>query len=448
MTPAASSCSTPTPSERRMSAVMATSPTSGTWRMTLGPSPSTAATMCLVTAFFEPRMKTSPRRGPEGATDQALGGIMARVRRHPAPAPRRADGPDGGSRAGHPAGSGIGHGRRALDDARVRRRRPAPVPSRHGRSPRRRVARGIGDPIDLDGPKNPRQRHPVVPARPGLVVKQRGTPISGTVVGRGQRRAPGARPPRLRAPDDPAHRAASRSTARSSPWSSPAARPRAPPPARPPGPPRARWPSPAPRPRWPGPAGSWWRASTTPSWWRRCGATTCGSRAWWWSASTAPTTSTRWSASFGPEARPAPRHPARPPGRRARRRPAWPPAVDHPDVLVTGHPYVDIWQAVKPSVLGIAAWPEVPRGEDWKTGVLARLRRRRRTRPLLEAPAGQGHHLDRPRTAAHRRRRAAHRLRDRAGRPLGPAPAGPIPGRARHAAGSPVLSPPVRTLGT
>ncbi|MDH2391267.1 DUF3097 domain-containing protein [Streptomyces sp. HNM0663] len=39
------------------------------------------------------------------------------------------------------------------------------------------------------------------------------------------------------------------------------------------------------------------------------------------------------------------------------------------DVLVVGHPYVDVWQAVKPSSLGIPAWPAVPRGEDWKTGV-------------------------------------------------------------------------------
>jgi hypothetical protein len=42
-------------------------------------------------------------------------------------------------------------------------------------------------------------------------------------------------------------------------------------------------------------------------------------------------------------------------------------------VLVTGHPYVDIWQAVKPAALGIAAWPDVPRGTDWKTGVCAAL---------------------------------------------------------------------------
>ncbi|WP_431709331.1 DUF3097 family protein [Glutamicibacter uratoxydans] len=40
------------------------------------------------------------------------------------------------------------------------------------------------------------------------------------------------------------------------------------------------------------------------------------------------------------------------------------------NVLILGHPYVDIWQAVKPEVLGIAAWPVIPRGTDWKTGVL------------------------------------------------------------------------------
>jgi hypothetical protein len=48
-------------------------------------------------------------------------------------------------------------------------------------------------------------------------------------------------------------------------------------------------------------------------------------------------------------------------------------AVTDPDVLVTGHPYVDIWQAVKPSALGIPAWPVVPRGRSWKDGVCAAL---------------------------------------------------------------------------
>src|SRR5205807_1626940 len=48
-------------------------------------------------------------------------------------------------------------------------------------------------------------------------------------------------------------------------------------------------------------------------------------------------------------------------------------SVTSPDVLVTGHPYVDIWQAVKPARLGIRAWPVVPRGQPWKEGVCAAL---------------------------------------------------------------------------
>ena len=47
--------------------------------------------------------------------------------------------------------------------------------------------------------------------------------------------------------------------------------------------------------------------------------------------------------------------------------------VAHPDVLVTGTPFVDVWQAVLPSAAGIAAWPEVPRGTPWKHGVIAAL---------------------------------------------------------------------------
>ena len=42
--------------------------------------------------------------------------------------------------------------------------------------------------------------------------------------------------------------------------------------------------------------------------------------------------------------------------------------VDARHVLVVGHPFIDIWQAVRPQAVGIAAWPDVPRGEDWKTG--------------------------------------------------------------------------------
>ena len=37
-------------------------------------------------------------------------------------------------------------------------------------------------------------------------------------------------------------------------------------------------------------------------------------------------------------------------------------------VLVVGHPYVDVWAAVKPERLGLDAWPEIPRDVEWKRG--------------------------------------------------------------------------------
>ncbi|WP_137725865.1 DUF3097 domain-containing protein [Prescottella subtropica] len=40
-----------------------------------------------------------------------------------------------------------------------------------------------------------------------------------------------------------------------------------------------------------------------------------------------------------------------------------------PYVMVTGHPYIDVWEAVRPSAVGIDAWPRIPRGQDWKTGI-------------------------------------------------------------------------------
>ena len=39
-----------------------------------------------------------------------------------------------------------------------------------------------------------------------------------------------------------------------------------------------------------------------------------------------------------------------------------------PHTLVVGHPYVDMWQAVKPQRLGLRAWPTVPRNVEWKHG--------------------------------------------------------------------------------
>ena len=44
-------------------------------------------------------------------------------------------------------------------------------------------------------------------------------------------------------------------------------------------------------------------------------------------------------------------------------------AVKDPNVLVTGHPYVDVWQAVKPQRVGLREWPVIPPGQPWKEGV-------------------------------------------------------------------------------
>ena len=46
-------------------------------------------------------------------------------------------------------------------------------------------------------------------------------------------------------------------------------------------------------------------------------------------------------------------------------------AVTSPYVLVTGHPYIDVWQAVKPERVGLRAWPVIPPGRPWKEGVCA-----------------------------------------------------------------------------
>ena len=47
--------------------------------------------------------------------------------------------------------------------------------------------------------------------------------------------------------------------------------------------------------------------------------------------------------------------------------------VRSPDVLIVGHPFIDIWAAVRPGSVGITSWPEVPRGQPWKEGVLRAL---------------------------------------------------------------------------
>jgi hypothetical protein len=42
-------------------------------------------------------------------------------------------------------------------------------------------------------------------------------------------------------------------------------------------------------------------------------------------------------------------------------------------VLVLGHPYVDVWQSVRPERLGMQRWPAIPRGQSWKDGICEHL---------------------------------------------------------------------------
>ena len=47
--------------------------------------------------------------------------------------------------------------------------------------------------------------------------------------------------------------------------------------------------------------------------------------------------------------------------------------VRSPHVLIVGHPFVDVWAAVRPQAVGIERWPQVPPGSPWKEGVVAAL---------------------------------------------------------------------------
>jgi hypothetical protein len=42
-------------------------------------------------------------------------------------------------------------------------------------------------------------------------------------------------------------------------------------------------------------------------------------------------------------------------------------------VKILGHPYVDVWQSVRPERLGWQQWPVIPRGTSWKHGICAAL---------------------------------------------------------------------------
>jgi hypothetical protein len=51
-------------------------------------------------------------------------------------------------------------------------------------------------------------------------------------------------------------------------------------------------------------------------------------------------------------------------------------------VLVTGHPFVDVWAGVRPQVVNLSEWSDVPRSVEWKQGI-ARLGVAQRLRPRL-----------------------------------------------------------------
>ena len=84
-------------------------------------------------------------------------------------------------------------------------------------------------------------------------------------------------------------------------------------------------------------------------------------------------------------------------------------------LLVVGHPYVDVWQSVKPQRLGMDAWPVIPRGTSWKVGIADAPRLAAhvagRPRPGVAPDPGVGRLLRRPRARAARARGGADRLR-------------------------------------
>jgi len=48
--------------------------------------------------------------------------------------------------------------------------------------------------------------------------------------------------------------------------------------------------------------------------------------------------------------------------------------VDDPYVLVTGHPFVDVWAGIRPKLIGLDQWPEIPKSDvSWKEGMCAAL---------------------------------------------------------------------------
>lgn len=43
------------------------------------------------------------------------------------------------------------------------------------------------------------------------------------------------------------------------------------------------------------------------------------------------------------------------------------------NVLIRGHRYIDVWEAIRPQAVGLSAWPRIPKGTDWKEGICREL---------------------------------------------------------------------------
>ena len=131
---------------------------------------------------------------------------------------------------------------------------------------------------------------------------------------------------------------------------------------------RDRWPPSGPAPESPRRAGSGSRGSTTPSCSSVSGATNSARAASSSSRCMAPTTSSSAVEAFAPSAnrRLGVLLDHLVPGSKEQRLAD---KVNNSFVLVTGHPFVDVWAGIRPHLIGIDAWPEVPPGEPWKEGV-------------------------------------------------------------------------------
>jgi hypothetical protein len=161
------------------------------------------------------------------------------------------------------------------------------------------------------------------------------------------------------------------------------------------------------------------RAGTTPSSWRRSGGTICAPRASSWSTC---------------RSRPAGGLLAAAPPRRDRR---YGVLVDHlvpgsketriveqimrgphgAHLRIVGHPYIDVWQCVTPTAMGIRAWPGSRAARNGRPGSAAPRLAGRSQADIAHAWKRilSREQLPRPGPVAARPRRGAHRLRDGAG---------------------------------